>query len=210
MSELISEKNKIINNINSLADEISEIRKENGLKLEKQFSSQAESVGLKGSSLKIKIDEIEPSINGKDEVDFLFTANPDQNPKSILKVASGGELSRIMLILRGFIMDKDSGSLLIFDEADSGIGGVVAETIGKKIKTLSENNQVICITHLAQVAKFADNHFLVTKKIDNETTKVSIKTLTIEGQIQELSRMMAGKSVSENTLEVAKEMLINS
>ncbi len=112
-----------------------------------------------------------------------------------------------MLILKGFLSNKEAGSILIFDEADSGIGGVVAETIGKKIKKLTVNNQVICITHLPQVAKFADNHLLVSKNIKDNITEVEIKALKDEERIKEISRMLAGKSVTEKTIEVAEELI---
>ncbi|NIP31334.1 MAG: DNA repair protein RecN [Candidatus Dadabacteria bacterium] len=193
--------------VKNTSELLTNLRKKNASELEKLFIKEAESVGLKGAYLKIKIDNKDLSLNGKDDVDFLFTANPDQEPKSIVKVASGGELSRIMLILKGFLSNKEAGSILIFDEADSGIGGVVAETIGKKIKKLTVNNQVICITHLPQVAKFADNHLLVSKNIKDNITEVEIKALKDEERIKEISRMLAGKSVTEKTIEVAEELI---
>lgn len=191
-----------------IADEISARRKASAKVLEKKFAEEAESVGLKGAYLQIVFQDKEISADGKDRISFLFSANPDQNPKPIEKVASGGELSRIMLILKGFISSKDKGSVLVFDEADTGIGGAVADSIGEKIKKLSRNNQVLCITHLPQVAKYADSHLLVTKIITSEnTTEVLITVLDEDGRINEIGRMLSGQKISRNTLEVAKELI---
>ena len=164
-------------------------------------------MGLKNSRFETEFGEKELSADGLDRVDFLFSANPGQKPRPVTRVASGGELSRIMLALRSFVSAGDPGSILIFDEADAGIGGVVAETIGKKIKSLSAENQVVCITHLPQVAKFADTHLLVAKSFGEGETEVSVDVLSGRRRVEEISRMLAGQSVSEKTFEVAEELI---
>jgi DNA repair protein RecN (Recombination protein N) len=112
-----------------------------------------------------------------------------------------------MLVLKELISKEDGGSVIIFDEADSGIGGAVAETVGRKIKHLSRSCQVICITHLPQVAKFADTHLLVTKTLEDKKTQVRIKSLPKEERVKELARMIGGINITEKTIEAAKEML---
>lgn len=186
---------------------LSEKRKKKASELIGLFRNEAESVGLKGAFIEIDFISKDISPDGIDSINFLFSANPDQSSKPIEKVASGGELSRIMLILKGFISSNDKGSILIFDEADTGIGGAVAETIGKKIKKLSDKNQVICITHLPQVAKFADFHLVVNKVINDNKTEVFINELDEKGRILEIGRMLSGENISKNTLEVAKELI---
>ena len=138
---------------------------------------------------------------------YLFSANPGQAPRPVNRVASGGELSRIMLLLKSFVSTGDAGSIFIFDEVDAGIGGVVAESIGKKIKNLSDQSQVVCITHLPQVAKFANTHLLVAKEFSEGETDVSVDALSEEERVMEIGRMLAGKSVSEKTFEVARELI---
>ncbi len=196
-----------LDELNSSAERLSLKRKESSRKLMRSFTKEAKDVGLKGSMLDIKIESKPVSIDGIDNVSFLFTANPGEKPKPLSKVASGGELSRIMLLLKNMLSDKETGAILIFDEADSGIGGITAEIIGKKIRGLSENNQVICITHLPQVAKFAQSHIRVSKFIEGSSTNVQIDKLSNKERVEEMSRMLAGKNVTAKTLEVAKEML---
>ena len=161
------------------------------------FLKENENVGLKGSVLNVEIEKKVISSDGIDKITFLFSANPGETPKELNKVASGGELSRIMLLLKEIISKKDSGSILIFDEADSGIGGITAETIGRKIKNLSENNQVICITHLPQVAKYAKSHYRVSKQVKGNSTVVTIGRLGSNEKIEEIGRMISGESITK-------------
>ena len=191
------------------ADSLSESRKKAANNLVKRFSEESEHVGLKGAVIKTEFSEKEVSKDGKDKIIFLFSANPGENPKQLSSIASGGELSRIMLLFKEFLTDKESNSILIFDEADSGIGGIAAEAVGRKIKNLSSNNQVICITHLPQVAKFANTHFRVRKNTEANKTTVSIDQLIEDQKVEEISRMLAGGNISQKTKEAAKEMLAN-
>ncbi len=210
LKQLEDEKQKIFNKLDFIANELSLKRIKCAKELEDYFIKENENVGLKGSVLKVNMEKKELSPDGIDKITFLFSANPGENPKELTKVASGGELSRIMLLLKEIISKKDHGSILIFDEADSGIGGITAETIGKKIKNLSQNNQVICITHLPQVAKFAKSHFKVNKNIKGNSTNVVISRLGSNERIEEIGRMLSGENISEKTLEAAREMLANT
>ena len=210
LSQLEKEKSDIYKKLEFIANELSLKRKKCAAELESYFARECDNVGLKGSVLKIVTEEKEISSDGIDKISFLFSANPGEEPKELVKVASGGELSRIMLLLKEIISMKDGGSILIFDEADSGIGGVTAETIGKKIKNLSINNQVICITHLPQVAKYAKSHFKVSKEVYDNSTSVSIDRLGSNAKIEEIGRMISGEKITEKTLEAAREMLADN
>ncbi len=186
--------------------ELSKARLNAAGRLSRQVEKRLEEVGIKGGRLLIDFDRKAISSDGYDKITFLFSANPDEKPRPLSKVASGGELSRIMLVLKEVISRAEGGSILIFDEADSGIGGAVAETVGKKIKSLSKRHQIICITHLPQVAKFADIHFKVTKEFQYDSTKVDIKELGEEEIIKEIARMLGGIKITEKTLAAAREM----
>lgn len=207
VDQLKQQREQLFTKLDSLAKQLSLKRKEASERLMCFFAEESKHLGLKGAVLKVEMQEKPTSPDGIDKISFLFSANPDEVPKPLVKVASGGELSRIMLLLKDILSNKEIGSILIFDEIDSGIGGVTAETIGKKIKGLSENNQVICITHLPQVAKFAKTHFKVSKFVENDRTNVVINRLNDEERIEEIGRMLTGKNITEKTLEAAREML---
>lgn len=205
--DLILKKEKLESTSLLIAKDLSARRKTGAKDLCDNFNKEAEHVGLKNAVLEIFIEEKELSADGIDRIEFRFSANPGEPPREISRVASGGELSRIMLLLKEMLTESERKSVLIFDEADSGIGGAVAESIGKKIKNLSRNNQVLCITHLPQVAKFADTHFLVNKTALEKDTKIDVKVLSDTGRVKEIGRMLAGRSVTDKTLEAAREML---
>lgn len=190
-----------------MSKNISKKRDETAQELSSSVEDELKQVGIKGASFVVEIKEKELSSDGIDKVQFLFSANPDEKPKPLVRVASGGELSRIMLILKGIIANVEGGSVVIFDEADSGIGGAVAERVGQKISELSKTHQVICITHLPQVAKFAESHVRVSKSLVKNKTRVTIKSLNQEERIRELARMMGGLNITQKTLDAAREML---
>ncbi len=208
LEELGQRRDSLRGEVIEAAASISAARRAGSERIQELFSGEAESVGLKNSRFEVELEQKDLSEDGADRVQFLFSANPGQFPKPVNRVASGGELSRIMLLLKSFISMSDPGSIFIFDEVDAGIGGAVAESIGKKIKNLSRQSQVVCITHLPQVAKFADTHLLVVKRFDEgATTDVSVDSLDNEQRVSEIAKMLAGESVSEKTFEVAREMI---
>ncbi len=207
LEEIERRRDSLREKVSAAASSISAARKAGAGRLEDLFSGQAGSVGLKNARFEVEFSEKDLSGDGRDSVQFLFSANPGQPPRPVSRVASGGELSRIMLLLKSFVSTGDAGSIFIFDEVDAGIGGVVAESIGKKIKNLSDRSQVVCITHLPQVAKFADTHLLVAKRFGDGETDVSVNALGAEERVMELGRMLAGESVSEKTFEVARELI---
>ena len=207
LGEIERKRDSLREEVSTAASSISAKRKEGAKRLEGLFCEQAESVGLKNARFEVEFTEKKLSVDGGDSVQFLFSANPDQAPRPVNRVASGGELSRIMLLLKSFVSTGDAGSIFIFDEVDAGIGGVVAESIGEKIRNLSDESQVVCITHLPQVAKFANTHLLVAKEFGEGGTDVSVNALDEEERVLEIGRMLAGKSVSEKTFEVARELI---
>ena len=148
--------------------------------------------------------------SGADYVEFLLSANPGESPRPLSSVASGGELSRLMLTLRTAGKEDETFETIVFDEIDAGIGGRVAEAVGQRLQSLSASRQVFCVTHQAQIAKFADHHFVVTKVVERERTHTSIRELTREERVNELSRMIGGNEKTEKTLEAAQWLLDNA
>ncbi len=147
---------------------------------------------------------------GADAIEFLISANPGQAPKPIAKIASGGELSRIMLAIKNVLSDKDNIATLIFDEVDAGVSGSAAEKIALKLGQVSGGRQVICVTHLARIAAQADRHMKITKSVDEEKTSTQITPLDFEGRAAEVARITAGGNITALQIETAKEMLINA
>jgi DNA repair protein RecN (Recombination protein N) len=148
--------------------------------------------------------------SGADYVEFLLSANPGESPRPLSSVASGGELSRLMLTLRTAGRDEETFETIVFDEIDAGIGGRVAEAVGERLKSLSTSRQVFCVTHQAQIAKFADHHFVVSKAVEGERTHSNIRELTSEERINELSRMIGGDEKALKTREAAQWLLENA
>lgn len=144
---------------------------------------------------------------GFDRVEFLFSANPGESAKPLAKVASGGEASRLMLILKTAGRSNDSGKTAVFDEIDTGIGGRVAESVGQKLKALSADQQVLCVTHQPQVASKADEHFVVEKEVKNGKTSISLRHLTEAERVEEIARMLAGETITDAARENARSMI---
>ncbi|MEE8298677.1 MAG: DNA repair protein RecN [Thermodesulfobacteriota bacterium] len=207
VKSLSSESQMLMDELLSLAGKISKKRKQSSKKLTSVLEKELNEVGIKGGQFHIEFTDKEISSNGVDDISFLFSANPDEKPKPLTKVASGGELSRIMLVLKEVIARAEGGSVIIFDEADSGVGGAVAEAVGQKIRKLSQSYQVICITHLPQVAKFADSHLAVSKTHNDNKTQVTIKSLEGDERVVELARMIGGFNITQKTIDAAYEML---
>ncbi len=144
---------------------------------------------------------------GTERAGFMISPNPGEDLKPLSEIASGGELSRVVLAVKAVMADSDTPATLIFDEVDAGIGGEVAEMVGRKLSELSGLHQVICITHLAQIAKFGRCHYLISKKTEESSTRTLIKELAWEDRVEETARMIGGADITPTTLEHAKEML---
>jgi DNA repair protein RecN (Recombination protein N) len=144
---------------------------------------------------------------GIDEVTYLFTSNPGQPPKPLSRIASGGELSRLMLALKSVLAREDQIPILIFDEVDAGIGGKTAKIVGEKLRRIARSHQLFCITHLPQIASHGDQHYRVEKSDDNNQTVTRLRTLSFTERIEEIARMSGGKQITAATRKHAEEML---
>jgi DNA repair protein RecN (Recombination protein N) len=147
------------------------------------------------------------SRTGIEKGEFYIAPNIGEGLRPLARIASGGELSRILLVLKGLLSHQDSLETLIFDEVDSGIGGSLGEAVGRKLSQLSQSHQVVCITHLPQIAAFAEAHFQVVKVTRDKRTQTKIRLLQEEEQVEEMARMLSGSSPSSKTVSVAREML---
>lgn len=201
-------RDKLLEQTSKKAKEISLVRKSTGEKFINEVTSELEFLNMPNVKLEISNSAGKLTINGMDNIEFLISANLGEEPKPIAKIASGGELSRIMLALKSVIADKDNTPTMIFDEIDTGVSGRAAQKIGIKLHEISRNRQVICVTHLAQIAVSGDTHFLIEKKTEDEKTKTSVSELiSLEQRKQEIARIISGDSRSETSLANAEEML---
>jgi DNA repair protein RecN (Recombination protein N) len=144
---------------------------------------------------------------GRDQVEFYFSSNPGEPVKPLAKIASGGELSRLMLALKSLVMTPGVVSTLLFDEVDSGVGGRVAEIVGKKLKQVASRNQVISVTHLPQIAAMADCHYVVQKEVEKGRTFTRVQKLSEKDRIGEVARMLGGVKITEQTRKHAEELV---
>ena len=196
-----------------LATQLSEQRSLAGNKLQQQISAMIKELGMPQGEFLIAIsalDSATPKLNGNDKIEFLVSANPGLPAKSLAKVASGGELSRISLAIQVTTSSDKTTPTMIFDEIDSGIGGGIAEIVGQKLRSLSHNRQVMCVTHLPQVAAQAHHHLYVEKNNKTDMTSSTVRLLETEERIEEIARMLGGIHITANTLAHAKEMLLHS
>lgn len=201
-------RDKLLEQTSKKAKEMSIMRESTGKKFINEVTSELEFLNMPNVKLKISNSTGKLTINGMDNIEFLISANLGEEPKPIAKIASGGELSRIMLALKSVIADKDNTPTMIFDEIDTGVSGRAAQKIGIKLHEISRNRQVICVTHLAQIAVSGDTHFLIEKKTEDEKTKTSVSELiSLEQRKQEIARIISGDSKSETSLANAEEML---
>ncbi len=208
--------------LSGLSLDLSSKRSQTAKLLAKKVEKELASLRMSGTKFKISLQTIPESDNsdphlvvkgntinetGIDQASFLIAPNVGEDLKPMASVASGGELSRIVLALKAILAEKGSVETLVFDEVDAGIGGSVAEAVGKKLSKLARYHQIICITHLPQIAKFGDNHFRITKNVSQGRTITSINPLNEKDRIKEIARMLGGMEITKTTLEYAREML---
>ena len=210
---------EIINKLNSKRIEIEkemknvckimhDIRKEYAVNLEEKIKYELNYVGMEKAEIRIDIENSDSfNSRGLDDVTFLISTNPGEPLKVLEKVVSGGELSRIMLAMKCVFVDKDKIPTLIFDEIDTGISGTIAKRVGEKMFEVSSKHQVLCITHLPQIAALSDCHYFVSKKVEDGKTYTQIRTLDKYEKIKEIAKMTSGDEVSDVTLENASEMV---
>jgi DNA repair protein RecN (Recombination protein N) len=183
-------------------------RREAALRLARALESEVHQLAMKHAAFSVKFEELpEPRESGFEKAEFLFSPNPGEEPKPLSRIASGGELSRIMLAMKQLHPESDVPTL-VFDEVDTGIGGATSSMVGSKLKKVAAGQQVLCITHLPQVAVYADKHYLVSKSIDNNRTRTDVTMLTEETRVAEIARMLGGAHVTDKSREHAAEMIL--
>ncbi len=210
ISELETELYALSDEIKILASRLTKSRTDAAAEFEKRVKAELEFLDMPKVEFIVDRKETALTSKGADAIEFLISANIGQEPKPIAKIASGGELSRIMLAIKNVLSDKDNVGTLIFDEIDTGVSGSAAEKIALKLYEVSLGRQVICVTHLARIAAQADTHMKISKSTDGEKTFTDIEVLDFEGRAAEIARITAGGSVTTLQLETAKEMLKNA
>ena len=193
--------------VDALCSQISKIRKSAAEELGKQITGHLAELNFLDVRFEIQMERVDSySANGYDEAEYMIAVNVGESLKPLAKVASGGELSRVMLALKTVLADKDEVESIIFDEIDTGISGRTAQKVSEKMALIGKNRQVICITHLPQIASMADSHFLIEKTVQQQMTMTGIRKLKASEQIEELARMLGGVEITEKVLENAQEM----
>ena len=209
LERLNAEYDSSLEKTQNLALKLSEVRQKAAEKLGEEICSQLEFLDMPGVKFVTQFSKGNLSSVGVDKIEFLIRTNPGEEPKPLAKIASGGELSRIMLAIKSIIAKSDSIATLIFDEIDTGVSGKASRKIGLKLKEVGKNAQVICVTHSAQIASAADSHFLIKKEYTDNAAFTQIMPLDFEGRKYELARIMGGLNVTESLLKSAEEMLDN-
>ncbi|WHE08048.1 DNA repair protein RecN [Thermoanaerobacterium thermosaccharolyticum] len=208
INKINEEKEKIMAKIKELSDELHLKRKNVADFLEKKVSTVLSELNMPNTIFKVDIRKKDvPNENGMDDVEFLISTNIGEPLKPLEKIASGGELSRIMLALKTILADFDGISTLIFDEVDTGISGKAAQAVAEKMALISRNHQVICVTHLPQITSMADAHYKITKEVNKDKTYIKIEKLNYEGKIKELSRIISGSIMTDTTYNHSKELI---
>lgn len=195
------------NELNKLAKNISQIRHSVANVLEKNIMKQLASLYMEQAIFKVNFIETELTINGLDKIEFYLSTNVGESPKPLTKIVSGGELSRIMLALKTIFSATQSVTSIVFDEVDTGVSGRVAQAIAEKIHQIGKYSQVLCITHLPQVAAIADTQYFIRKVVKDNRTQTIVNELTKTERVNEIARMLSGADVTELTKEHAKELL---
>lgn len=201
-----------------LAEKLSNKRREDSKRLENEIRKEFSALAMERMEMQVQFQAWEEQnasgrlpafcgLQGIDHVEFLIAPNKGEDFMPLTKIASGGELSRLMLAIRSLCGDKETGKTFVFDEVDSGIGGRVAEAVGRRLQDISKTNQVLCVTHLPQIAAFAAEHFSVHKEVICDRTETLVRRLNRPERIDELSRMLGGENITQTTLRHAREML---
>jgi DNA repair protein RecN (Recombination protein N) len=198
-----------LENYRTLAGQLSAKRATAGRALSKDITTRMQTLGMPGGRFQVDVqqdDSADPAQHGVDRIEFRVTANPGQPLRPLSKVASGGELSRLSLAVQVSCAARET-RCMVFDEVDSGIGGAIAEIVGRQLRALGDSGQVLCVTHLPQVASQGHHHLRVTKLTDGRTTRISLAELTAPERVEELARMLGGVEITAKAREHAREML---
>jgi DNA repair protein RecN (Recombination protein N) len=190
--------------LKSAAERLTNERCAAAKQLEKEIEKALHELNMEKAVFSVSVRSQEYSANGADFVEFMIATNPGEDLKPLVKIASGGELSRVMLAIKSILAKSDDVDTLIFDEIDTGVSGGAAQKIADKLTAIGKTKQVICITHLPQLASAADNHFLKIKDVDGDIARTTLKPLDFDGRVAELARIVGGGAAG---IEYAKEML---
>lgn len=190
-----------------LAERLTSARKHAASEFEVRVKHELSFLDMPNVEISTSFERCKLNPTGADVIEFLISPNPGEALKPLAKIASGGELSRIMLAIQNVLSSRDNVGTMIFDEIDTGVSGSAAEKIARSLKNVSKKCQVICVTHSAQVASYADEHFLITKEVKNEKTYTRVDALDREGRIGEVARIIGGVNVTELQLKSAEEMI---
>lgn len=204
IEKLNAQKEQLLHTVTEQAKALYEYREKTAKKFAEQVTAELEFLNMSGVVIAVKHDKGKLTVNGMDTVEFLISANRGEAPKPISKIASGGELSRIMLALKSVIAGRDSIPTMIFDEIDTGVSGKAAQKIGIKLREIGKVRQVICVTHLSQIAVMADNHLMIEKKIVGDRTETNVTQLDFEGRVSEIARIMGGENPSQLMIDNAR------
>lgn len=207
---LIKDCGKARKEAEELAELLSEKREKISLEFAKKVCEEMAFLDMPNVRLVVNRERCELSSLGCDRIEFYISTNPGEPPKPISKIASGGELSRMMLAVKNVLSDKDDIDTLIFDEVDTGISGSAAQKVGLKLKEVSRSRQVLCVTHLAQIAAMGSCHFKISKSVRDEKTFTNVEELSLEGRKRELARIIGGTEITKASLDYAEEMLISA
>lgn len=210
VKELQKQEKEALAETETAACKLTESRKTAGEKLSNAICSELEFLDMPNVRFVVKCNDIGLTENGKDEIEFLISANAGEEPKPLAKIASGGELSRIMLAIKNVLAETDGVDTMIFDEIDTGVSGRAAQKIAMKLRSASKGRQVICVTHLAQIAAQGDVHLYISKSVSDGKTYTNIKSLIEEDRVAEIARIMGGMEITKLQLESAREMLANA
>ncbi|MBQ8569561.1 MAG: DNA repair protein RecN [Oscillospiraceae bacterium] len=205
--ETAGEREKLLAQVSDKAKKLSAARREAGERFVRQIEEELAFLDMPNVKLSVESRQGKLTGNGMDTVEFLISTNKGEGMKPLSKIASGGELSRIMLALKNVIADKDDIHTLIFDEIDTGVSGRAAQKIGIKLRQVSSARQVLCVTHLSQLAVMADNHLLIEKKTEGDRTFTSVRQLDFEERKYEIARIMCGDNITDTALKNAEELL---
>lgn len=208
IAELTLEREKEQKKLTAAAEKLSSLRQATAQQVAAQIEASLKDMEMKDARFHIRIEEkADWTADGKDKVEFLISANAGEHLKPLAKIASGGEMSRVMLALKTVLVDADEIGTFIFDEIDTGVSGRTARKVGEKMRFLGGKRQILCITHLPQIAAMADHHFLIEKESSHGETTTQVTPLEQEGSVLEVARLMGGSGVTETTLAAARELI---
>lgn len=207
IQQITEKREELLHKVTEQAKALYDYREETAKRFVSRVTEELEFLNMAGVVLAVRHEKGKLTVSGMDTVEFLISANKGEEPKPISKIASGGELSRVMLALKSVIADRDSIDTMIFDEIDTGVSGKAAQKIGIKLKEIGKVRQVICVTHLSQIAVMADNHLMIEKNVVDGRTETRVSQLDFSGRTAEIARIMGGDNPSEAVIKASEDEL---